>query len=149
MDADNKIWTPDQRLLALSLKQPYAELMLHGKIETRPWNTNYRGWVLICISKIGYTWEQIIRISGDYQVNRMRQFIDFSHIHAHGTAIAIGKLTDCRPMQPRDENRCFVKYGDLYCHVYTDVRAIEPFEWKGSQGWKEVSQEIRDQIKFL
>lgn len=39
---------------ALSLKQPYAELILQGKkkIELRKWNTNFRGEFFIHASKI-------------------------------------------------------------------------------------------------
>ena len=39
---------------ALSIKQPYAELILQGKkkIELRKWNTNFRGEFLIHASKI-------------------------------------------------------------------------------------------------
>jgi hypothetical protein len=39
---------------ALSLKQPYAELILQGrkKVELRKWNTNFRGKFLIHASKI-------------------------------------------------------------------------------------------------
>ncbi len=39
---------------ALSLKQPWAELILQGKkkIELRKWNTNFRGEFLIHASKI-------------------------------------------------------------------------------------------------
>jgi hypothetical protein len=39
---------------ALSLKQPYAELVVSGKktIELRKWNTNFRGEFLIHASKI-------------------------------------------------------------------------------------------------
>ncbi len=39
---------------ALSLKQPFAELILQGKkrIELRKWNTNFRGEFLIHSSKI-------------------------------------------------------------------------------------------------
>jgi hypothetical protein len=39
---------------ALSLKQPWAELILQGKktIELRKWNTNFRGQFLIHASKV-------------------------------------------------------------------------------------------------
>jgi|WetSurMetagenome_2_1015567.scaffolds.fasta_scaffold47845_2 hypothetical protein len=39
---------------ALSLKQPYAELVVSGKktIELRKWNTNFRGEFLVHASKI-------------------------------------------------------------------------------------------------
>lgn len=40
---------------ALSLKQPYANLIAQGKktIETRKWSTKYRGDIVICASKSG------------------------------------------------------------------------------------------------
>ena len=40
-------------LKCLSLKQPFAELVIHGRktIETRTWNTNFRGEFLIHSSK--------------------------------------------------------------------------------------------------
>jgi hypothetical protein len=148
---EQKIWTPDQKLLALSWKQPYAELMLHGKIETRTWNTNYRGWVLICASKKGYSEISVLDISGN-------MFSDIEIKCGHkweyclfGYAIAIGYLSDCRPMQLADEDKCFVKYyiPGLFCHIYQNVQAIEPFLWKGSQGWKEVTHEIKKQIRII
>lgn len=41
------------RYKAISLKQPYANLVCAGKktIETRKWNTKYRGDIVICSSK--------------------------------------------------------------------------------------------------
>ena len=38
---------------ALSVKEPWASLIRSGKktIETRTWNTNYRGKLLICTSQ--------------------------------------------------------------------------------------------------
>ena len=43
-----------EKLKALSLKQPFAELILEGrkKIELRKWNTKFRGEFLIHTSKI-------------------------------------------------------------------------------------------------
>lgn len=144
------IFPASEKLMALSWKQPYAELMLHGKIETRTWPTNYRGWVLICASKQGYYTEQLRRISGAYQMVRMGQFLNVEAPKYEGMAIAIGRLMDCRPMKPEDEDACFVKYyEDLWCHVYNHVYSIRPFPWKGSQGWKEVSEEIKKQIIIL
>lgn len=37
----------------LSFKQPYANLILSGKkiLETRSWKTEYRGSIVICVSK--------------------------------------------------------------------------------------------------
>lgn len=148
------IWAPDQRLMALSWKQPFAFLMLHDKTETRSWNTNTRGWVLICSSKIPYNLRQIESIAGIYQFDRIVNHFKKTPIDdptkKHGMAIAIGKLVDCRLMEKTDEDKCFVKfYPGLYCHVYEHVKAIEPFPWKGTQGWKEVAPEIKNKIKFL
>lgn len=145
----------DQKLLALSFKQPYAELMLHGKIETRTWSTKYRGWVMICASKVPYELGSIREISGNEQTSRIYETlgtnnIGFNSDFERGKAIAIGRLVDCRPMQPKDELKCFVEYQPyLYCHIYEDVKQIIPIPWKGTQGWKEATEDIKRMIKVL
>lgn len=146
-----KILNPTEKLLALSWKQPYAGLMLCGKIETRTWNTNYRGWVLICASQQGYKWPQVQNISGRAQAARIStQILCSGNIFHPGKAIAIGRLIDCRPMRKEDEDKCFVQFfSDLFCHVYEDVQAIEPFRWKGKQGWSEVPLEVKSKIVLL
>lgn len=148
-------YTPDQELRALSWKQPFADLMLRGKIETRTWKTNYRGWVLICASKKSYSFsELVVEISGHIQYYRICKTLSdpngkWHKLH-HGVAIAIGRLVDCRPMELKDESECFVAYDpNLFCHVYTDVKAINPIPWKGSQGWGKVPMEIKEQIDSL
>ncbi|CAB4218363.1 hypothetical protein UFOVP1596_17 [uncultured Caudovirales phage] len=135
---------------ALSWKQPFATLMLHGKIETRTWPTKYRGLVLICASKQPYGFNTIKEIAGDYQYNRIMELIIDVPLH-YGHAIAVGKLVDCRPMWKDDEDACFVQYfpSALWCHVYEDVRAIEPMPFKGKQGWGKLDQEFINRIKFL
>lgn len=148
-------FTVDQKLLALSWKQPYAELMLHGKIETRTWKTKYRGWVMICASKMGYNFNQVHGIAGDKQLVRITEVLGRNNDHylnnyRSGIAIAIGRLIDCRPMQKQDEAKCFVEYyPDLFCHVYDSVQPIEPIIWKGSQGWKEVTEDVKRSIVLL
>lgn len=144
-------FTPDQQLRALSWKNPYAELMLHGKIETRTWTTKYRGWVLICASQKPYKFAEVSEISGYTQQQRILLRVDKTNAMRHdGHAIALAKLVDCRPMEKEDEDKCFVAFNpSLFCHVYESVTPIEHFDWKGSQGWKEVSSEIKNQIKLL
>lgn len=145
----------DQKLLALSWKQPYAELMLHGKIETRTWQTKYRGWVMICASKKGYDFNQVHRIAGDKQIVRITEVLGRNNDHylnnyRSGIAIAVGKLIDCRLMRKEDEDKCFVEfYPDLFCHVYSNVKPIKPIIWKGTQGWKEVTEDIKRTIEVL
>jgi hypothetical protein len=142
-----------ETMLALSWKQPYAQLMLppFNKVETRTWKTNYRGLVLMCSSMSSYTYNAVVGISGFQQADRV-----FDHIKVMikslptGMAIAVGRLVECRPMTREDENDCFVEYyPDRYCHIYKDVRPIKPFEWKGAQRWSKVSEEIQASLIYL
>lgn len=162
----------DVELRALSWKQPFASLMLHGKIETRVWDSKYRGLVLICASKAIYTANEIEEISGDKLLNRMADWQTFKNLNGYllptAKAIAIGRLVDSRPMVKMDEDNCFVKFKNpwlfpltktsfghpvttykekrLWCHVYEDVQAIEHIDWKGTQGWSTVTDEVKQQI---
>lgn len=164
-----------ENILALSWKAPYAQLMLRGKIETRTWPTNYRGWVLICCSKVPYNAQQLVQIAGGGicgagQFNRiMRLNLTVPNTeNDFGYAIAIGKLVDCRPMTKEDEDACFVKYKEpwteskttitsgirekqkqLWCHIYEDVTPIEHFPFKGGQGWLSLTEEQINQIKII
>ena len=146
---------------ALTWKEPYTSLMLCGKIETRTWKTNYRGPVLICASKKSYIYNDVAKISGPYQYDRiMKAFNSDRRTPYFGTynnwsknngfAIAIGNLVDCRPMKPTDEDDCFVTYHpDLWCHIYEDVRAIVPIPFKGKQGWSKVDSSIIKQLEYV
>lgn len=148
----------ETEIRALSWKQPYLDLMLHGKIETRTWPTNYRGWVLMCSSKQAYGDAKVLNISGNFNYGRVNRLVTQNRL---GQALAIGRLVDCRPMQPDDEAKTFVQYRapweeikpapgwsrnpdraimkQIYCHIYEDVQAIEPMPWVGCQGWRKVS----------
>lgn len=137
---------------ALSWKEPYASLMLHGKIETRTWNTSYRGPVLICASKKSYQRNEVLVISGQMRLVRIGGVLGVNQVGfpRAGHAIAIGNLVDSRPMQIEDEYKCFVKFhSGLWCHVYENVQPIEPFPWKGSQGWKKLTEEQKSLIKII
>ena len=133
---------------ALSWKEPFASLMLHGKIETRTWKTKYRGLVLICASKKAYSEMDLIGLCGEVGSQLILGMINSTVIREQpGKAIAVGTLVDCRPMRVEDVAKCFVKYNPkLYCHVYENVIPIEPFDWKGSQGWKDVPQLIVESL---
>lgn len=140
---------------ALSWKQPYADLMLYGKIETRRRYTNVRGVVLICATKKPYSLIDELNISGKEQFDRITDRFKMGKTSPllspllNGNAIAVGELVDCRPMNPEDEDKCFVMYHpDLFCWVFENVKKIQPFPFKGSQGWKNVPQEIIDKIEY-
>lgn len=139
-------------ILALSWKQPFASLMLHGKIETRTWSTKYRGYVLICASKKSYTVNEIFNICGGVQYYRIINTLGTDRFDNtnNGYAIAIGKLTDCRPMEKEDEDKCFVIHNpNLWCHIYEDVKPIQPFPFKGHQGWTKLDKETFDKIHYI
>lgn len=129
-----------KEIKALTWKEPFATLMLHDKIETRSWHTNYRGWVLICAGKKSYSREELFNICGEAQYNRICNMVLPTNPDFYGNAIAVGKLVACRLMTPEDEALCFVKYRlGLYCHIYENVRRIEMFPFKGSQKWKNLT----------
>ncbi len=141
---------PREKVMALSWKEPFCSLMSAGKIETRTWPTNYRGLVLMCTSVRSYNLSQLLNICGERQYNRVWDFLSDQDKHVWcGYAISIGNLIDCRPMTPADKDQCYVKYhSDLWCHVYTDVRKIYPFAWKGMRKWTKVSPAIIEMINI-
>lgn len=124
---------------ALSWYQPYATLMEHGKLETRRQQTKVRGWVLICSCAKPYSYQQVIDISGEYQYKRICDTLlrDFSTLPT-GVATSIGWLEGSREMKntDADEDACYVQHrSGLWVWEFTNVKAIEPFEYKGKQGW--------------
>jgi hypothetical protein len=135
---------------SLPWRQPYGSLMLHGKVETREWYTPYRGLVLMRASKRAYNINDLLTISGDREFFRINEkFDDWTRVCLDGQAFALGRLIDCRPMRVQDENACFAQYRPgLFCHVYRDVREIEPFPCKGAQKWGTVGPEYKALIKF-
>jgi hypothetical protein len=139
----------NNKLRALSWKEPFGSLMLHGKIETRTWPTKIRGQVLICTSLQPYNALQVRSITGSELFDKISKLVGYND-RICGHAIAIGNLVDCRPMKEEDEGKCFVKYyPGLYCHVYENVYPIIPLPWKGRLGWGEVPEEFKKLIKFI
>ncbi len=152
--SNNTLWGKQPEVIrALSWNQPYASLMLQGKIETRMYSTKVRGKVLICACKKFQDIELINEISGNRQYKRIceTQIMDFvDENFLYGKAIAIGDLVDCRPMTYNDEDKCFVEfYSARWCWVFENIQAIEPFPHKGKQGWAILDQETIDKIKVL
>lgn len=145
-------FTPDQELKALSYKQPYASLMLNGKrYETRTWPTHYRGWVLICASAIPYSNAVVKDISGlTLFIRILTKLGQNLYVLPRGKAIAIGRISDCKQFDKQHEQDAFVEYwpGEVrYVHEYADVIPLpEPIPWRGAQGWRFVSDEIKQQI---
>jgi hypothetical protein len=95
---------------AISLKQPWANLVAEGKktIETRKWQTKYRGDLIICSSKTVDTYPA-------------------------GYALCIVELYDIRPMEVKDEKQaCYEIYPNAYSWLLRNLRKIDPiFPVKG------------------
>ncbi len=102
---------------ALSLKQPWANLVASGKktLETRKWPTKYRGDVLIVSSKS-------------------------PKIEPTGQALAIVEIVNCRPMTKADESAaCCPLYPGAWAWELRNVRPIKPFPVKGQLSFYEVA----------
>lgn len=148
MNIIDDIVKTEKEIRALSWRQPYASMMLNGKrFETRNWNTKYRGYVLICSSMKPYNLHDISKFSGWAQFNRVRNALQIDGIGygehnlplAH--AIAVGRLIDSRPMMREDVPQAYVDYNPaLFVHEYEDVTLIKPFFWKGSQGFRSLTE---------
>lgn len=86
-------------------------------IETRKWRTDYRGPLLIVSSKV-------------------------PRIEPAGSALAVVKLIDCRPMTRADEGEaCCECYPNAYSWVLTNITRIKPFSVKGQLGLFDVDYE--------
>jgi hypothetical protein len=89
---------------AISLKQPWANLVLQGKktIETRKWGTKYRGDLVICSSQK-------------------------PEIDPAGYALCIAELYDARQMRKEDEvGACCAVYDGAYSWLLRNIRQINP-----------------------
>jgi hypothetical protein len=142
----------NQNIIALSWKQPFATAMLFGKIETRSWNTNYRGRVLICASQAPFSIDAAKLICGPKLYSKLCDLVsqDMDTLLCNGFAIAIGDLVDCRPMRRTDMDKCYVPFNhSLFCHVYENVQKIHPFSWTGAQRWKKVETQDKKSITIL
>jgi hypothetical protein len=98
---------------AISLKQPWANLVASGKktIETRKWATKYRGDLVICSSKS-------------------------PKIEPYGKALCVVELYDIKPMTKSDEKKACIKvYPKANAWYLRNLRKISrPIPVKGTLG---------------
>ncbi|MBE3040293.1 MAG: ASCH domain-containing protein [Chloroflexi bacterium] len=105
---------------ALSMTPPYGQLIRDGKktIETRTWNTWYRGPILFVCAKKPASPEA-------------------------GMALCVAELLLTRHMQPEDEMAaCCSIYPDAIAWVLRNVRRVVPFPVKGQLGLFNVPDEL-------
>jgi len=108
MSANNKkVWR------AISLKQPWANLICQGKktIETRKWKTDYRGKIVICSSKK-------------------------PAIAPAGYALCTAELYHIEPMKKAHEKKACIKvYPGAYSWFLKDIKPFrKPIPVKGKLG---------------
>ena len=123
---------------ALSIKQPWAELILQGRktIEIRSWNTRYRGYFLTHASK-----------KPDIEAIRVFDF-DLERLLC-GYILGYAKLSDVilynsekEFMKDKDKHLSIhgkTKYP-VYGFVLKDIHRIEPIKYKGKLGFFEVRE---------
>jgi hypothetical protein len=141
----------------LGLYQPYAELMMHGKIETR-WIKKGtkppfpKGKYLLYACKKEYTLTQLSVIAGN-QYNRITTIINGLDL-IRGAAIAVGDLVKHIYIVPGMEDETFVRYQPPLSKVmvgliFENVKRIKPFPFKGKQGVGFLSKEDERKIEFV
>lgn len=144
---------------AIGWNQPFASLMLHGKIETRMWDTAIRGPVLIYSTLEPYPADKMFEDCTERMINEIANILlSEPTAELFGYAIAVADLVKTRPMTRADEKRCFIKYkSGRWCHIYENIRRIEPFKFQdkhlinlGKQGWSTIEDPfILDQVKII
>lgn len=110
---------------ALSLKQPFAELILQGRksVELRKWNTHFRGEFLIHASK-----------NSDKKAMDRFGFTELPTgcIVGKATLVSVKKYISTEEFwNDRDRHLASMEWG-MYGFVIDKVERIEPFPCKGS-----------------
>lgn len=122
---------------ALSLTQPYAEIIRNGtkKIETRSWKTNYRGRIYIHATS-----------GKPVKDPALMELVKGKDLD-YGKIICSARLVDCIRMTPEfieevkknhDEYVSGIYEVGRYAWILEDVQPVEPFEIKGHLGLWEV-----------
>lgn len=134
----------------LAIKQPYADLVVHhGKVETRTWDTQYRGYVLFTASTQPYTWKTVEMISSS-QIISIVSKVNYLSGFRTGVAIGIGKLVSTRLMTKEDEKIALVDFQQgLFLHFYEDVTPIHPFKIKGKLGLFTLEESDIEKIQII
>lgn len=79
---------------ALSIREPFASLVLQGKVETRRWDTSHRGTVLICASQRAFKPSEVLKIAGPWNYQRILHYVGPDWGKLCGHAIGVARLVD-------------------------------------------------------
>ena len=120
---------------ALTIREPYASLILHGikKIETRTWKTNYRGEI--------YIHAGISKMSKDILNNKKLMNLYDGISPGYGKIICKCNLVDVVEMTSEyiksvSENELICGMFEVgnYAWILDDIEVINPIECKGKLG---------------
>lgn len=114
---------------ALSVKQPFASLILEGKktIETRTWATDYRGPLLICASLKPHSGLLLL----DGFAHDAKGYASAKNLPT-GVMLCVVDLVDCRKMHISDHRQaCCAWYPELWAWELANVRPVQPSEIRG------------------
>ncbi len=153
----------------LGLYQPYAQLMLHGKIESRWIKMGKKppfplGRYLLYATKKSYSIPEFNHIAGKY-ADDARQTLKGDQIF-NGYAIGIGKLVKVQQFDMRDGLKAWVDieklepelqhkpyiaidYHILWGLHFEDVQRVNPFPFKGKQGVGFLDDELKKRIQII
>lgn len=121
---------------ALSLRQPFAELILSGKktIELRPWNTKFRGEFYIHAAKGVYKgFEKYLGVD----VNTVSR----GAIVGKAELIDVKEYVDDKDLEKDIDKHCARGYcpgKKVYGFVLKNPRRIKPISYKGQLNFFEV-----------
>jgi len=133
---------------ALTICQPYAELIARGKkrVENREWMTGYRGPLYIHAGK-SRDWLNADDDGKEYGIPVSAM--------AFGAVIAIATLVDCVHIDRVDQPHVAAKYPWLKEHEHTEgtwcwildkVSPLGPWPWRGAQGLFDIDDEELNRV---
>lgn len=123
---------------ALSIKQPWAELILQERktIEIRSWNTRYRDYFLIHASKK----PDIEAIKAfDFSLEKLLCGYILGYAKLSDVIVYNSKKEFLRDKEKHLSIRWKIKYP-VYGFVLEDIHKIEPIKYKGKLGFFEVPE---------
>ncbi len=116
-------------MIALSVKQPWASMIASGRktIETRTWDTKYRGPLLICAGQSPDA-AALVRFGASPA--------DWEQKYPTGIALCVVSLLTVEPMTARDEvAACLPRRPGLFAwRLGPIVAPVRPFPVRGQLG---------------
>ncbi len=159
----------NEKIRTLGLYQPFASLMLHGKMESRWVKRGNKapfplGKYLIYSTQKAYSDSEFLRMSGPEYRDAKRILADEGTTMVRGEALCIGELVEVCPMPKMWLSMAFywppVKELEdcddiaidgyvLWALWFMEVKRINPFPFKGKQGVGILKASEQAKIRFV